>query len=75
MATVLPLVQAFHQVENLPITEKEISLATLLRNDSLGGIQLIYYQSQSVGYIMLCFGYGVELSRKDAFVDDFGIVH
>lgn len=75
LAIVLPFVQVFHQVENIPITEKDLktSLTTLINNDMLGGIWLIYCEGNAVGYIMLCFGYSIEFCGKDAFIDEFCI--
>jgi len=75
LAIVLPFVRTFHQVENIPIAEKDLktSLSTLLNNDTLGGIWLIYCEGQAVGYIMLSFGYSLEFGGKDAFIDEFYI--
>ncbi len=50
LAIVLPFVRTFPQVENIPIAEKDLktSLSTLLNNDTLGGIWLIYCEGQAV---------------------------
>jgi GNAT superfamily N-acetyltransferase len=71
----LPLVQAFHEFEDLHITDeqRQSSLTTLLSNVEFGGIWLIYYNGQSIGYIALCIGYSIECSGKDAFIDEFYI--
>jgi ribosomal protein S18 acetylase RimI-like enzyme len=71
----LPLVRAFHEFENLHITEEQrkSALTALLANAELGGIWLICYNRQSVGYIALCLGYSIEFAGKDAFIDEFYI--
>ncbi len=71
----LPLVRAFHEFEDLHITneQRKNSLTTLLGNVELGGVWLIYSGSQAVGYIALCAGYSIEFSGKDAFIDEFYI--
>jgi GNAT superfamily N-acetyltransferase len=71
----LPLVRVFHEFEDLHVTEKQrkSSLTELLTNAELGGIWLIYYNRQPVGYIALCLGYSIEFAGKDAFVDEFYI--
>jgi GNAT superfamily N-acetyltransferase len=71
----LPLVRAFHEFEDLHITEEQRknSLTALLSNVELGGIWLIYANRQPVGYIVLCLGYSIEFAGKDAFIDEFYI--
>jgi GNAT superfamily N-acetyltransferase len=71
----LPLVRAFHEFEDLHITEEQRknSLTALLANVELGGIWLIYANRQPVGYIALCLGYSIEFAGKDAFIDEFYI--
>jgi GNAT superfamily N-acetyltransferase len=71
----LPLVRAFHEFEDLHITEEQRknSLTALLANVELGGIWLIYANCQPVGYIALCLGYSIEFAGKDAFIDEFYI--
>jgi len=71
----LPLVRAFHEFEDIHITEEQrkSSLTELLTNNALGGIWLIDYNRQSVGYIALCLGYSIEFVGKEAFIDEFYI--
>jgi ribosomal protein S18 acetylase RimI-like enzyme len=71
----LPLVRAFHEFEDLQIPEdqRKSSLTELSSNPDLGGIWLIYDDNQVVGYIILCTGYSIEFSGKDAFIDEFYI--
>ncbi|MBM0744853.1 GNAT family N-acetyltransferase (plasmid) [Phormidium sp. CLA17] len=71
----LPLVRAFHEFEDLHITEEQrkSSLTALLANALLGGVWLVYYNHQPVGYIALCLGYSIEFAGKDAFIDEFYI--
>jgi ribosomal protein S18 acetylase RimI-like enzyme len=71
----LPLVRAFHEFEDLQIAEdqRKSSLTELLSNLDFGRIWLIYDDNQVVGYIILCTGYSIEFSGKDAFIDEFYI--
>jgi len=71
----LPLVRAFHEFEDIHIREEQrkSSLTELLTNNALGGIWLIDYNRQSVGYIALCLGYSIEFVGKEAFIDEFYI--
>jgi len=71
----LPLVRAYHAFENVVQTDAEraATLQPLLADRSLGRIWLIDVDNQPVGYIALCFGYGIEFMGKDAFIDEFFI--
>lgn len=75
LATLLPLVQAYHEFENLSLTDeqRENTIQTLLTNQTFGKIWLIDYQGQTIGYITLCFGYSIEFAGRDAFIDEFFI--
>lgn len=71
----LQLVQEFHQLEGVSLSEQQraTALKILLENAELGGIWLICCSRQTVGYIALCTGYSIEFSGKDAFIDEFYI--
>jgi GNAT superfamily N-acetyltransferase len=71
----LPLVGEFHEFEELQMTAdlRKSSLATLLLNPNLGGVWLIYWDRQVVGYIAVCVGYSIQFGGKDAFIDEFYI--
>jgi diamine N-acetyltransferase len=47
------------------------ALTTLLRDESLGKIWIIFDAEKPVGYIVLCFGYSLEWLGRDALVDEF----
>jgi diamine N-acetyltransferase len=47
------------------------ALAGLLRDPALGRVWLICAGENIVGYIVLTFGYSLELLGRDAFVDEF----
>jgi ribosomal protein S18 acetylase RimI-like enzyme len=75
LAEVIPFVRAYHEFENLELTEieREQSVGKLLSDNSLGGLLLIYVDKERVGYIVLCLGYSIEFAGLDAFVDEFYI--
>ena len=47
------------------------ALISLLREPSYGLIWLIFADETAVGYIVLTFGYSLELLGRDAFIDEF----
>ena len=69
----LQLVKEFHQLEDVNLSEQKrvTALTMLVENAELGGIWLISYNNQIVGYIALCIGYSIEFSGQDAFIDEF----
>jgi len=75
LANLLPLVSAYHNFENIQTSkhEREKSIRHLVTNESLGKIWLIYEDTKIIGYIALCFGFSIEFSGLDAFVDEFFI--
>lgn len=72
---VLPLVEAYHQLEGIQmgLTRRSEAVYSLLCDSSLGGIWLIFTPTALAGYIALTFGYSIEFGGKDAFVDEFYI--
>ena len=76
LATLLPLVQAFHTHEqiSLPPTQLKHALSQLLTNDTLGRIWLIQKTGETIGYIAICFGYSIEFLGRDGFIDEFFIL-
>jgi hypothetical protein len=68
LEVLLPLVRAFHEFEDLHITEekRENSITALLVNVEIGGIWPIYDNRQPVGYIALCLDCSIEFAGKDA---------
>jgi len=71
----LPLVRAYHEFEKLDTTDsdRENSVRKLLSDRALGGIWLIYFKHEPVGYVALCTGYSIEFGGYDAFIDEFYI--
>ena len=71
----LQLVQEFHQLEGVNLSEQQraTALKMLLDNAELGGIWLICCDTHIVGYIALCTSCSIEFSGKDAFIDEFYI--
>lgn len=71
----LPLVEAYHQFEDIHMTDESRRQAVLclLSDSSLGGVWLIVVDAAIVGYIALTFGYSIEFGGRDAFIDEFYI--
>jgi len=71
----LPLVAAYHAFEGieLPAETRKLSVATLLNDRRLGEVWQIRKSGRLIGYIALTFGYSIEFSGRDAFIDEFYI--
>ncbi len=71
----LPLVEAYHQFEDIHMTDESRNQAVLclLSHSSLGGVWLIVADVAIAGYIALTFGYSIEFGGRDAFIDEFYI--
>lgn len=72
----LSLVADYHAFEQLGTTaaERRRSIALLMENEHLGSPFLIVEDKQTVGYIVLCFGFSIEFGGIDAFVDEFYLI-
>ncbi len=68
----IPLVNAYHAFENIQQNEAVVRKAVLplLGESSLGRIWLMSSHDHVIGYIAICFGYSIEFSGRDAFVDE-----
>ncbi|ABW27046.1 GNAT family N-acetyltransferase [Acaryochloris marina] len=77
VAALLPLVRAYHEFEQIGLSEQQRcdAVLPLLSPDSqVGRVWLIFISQQVVGYVALCFGYSIELSGRDAFIDELFLV-
>ncbi|RFP86866.1 GNAT family N-acetyltransferase [Rhodobacteraceae bacterium 63075] len=70
-----PLVAAFHAHMGIEQSDeaREAALMPLLEGLPLGVAYLIGPRKAPVGYIVISFGYSVELGGIDAFIDEFYI--
>ena len=70
-----PLVAAYHAFEAIESTEegRRAALAPLLDGTPHGVAYLIGPRVSPVGYIVISFGYSVDLGGIDGFVDEFFI--
>ncbi len=71
----LPLVRAFHAHQGIPLNEEKRAeaLRPLLDGTPHGVAYLIGPRRSPVGYIIISFGWSVELGGIDGFVDEFFI--
>ncbi|MCA1818614.1 MAG: N-acetyltransferase family protein [Thermoplasmatota archaeon] len=66
----VPLVAAMHEHERLPMgPATEAALARLLADGAFGFV-LVALDPEPVGYAVIGFGYSLEFSGRDAFVDE-----
>lgn len=72
----LPLVRDCHAFEKIDSSEEERRKAVmpLLGENPYGRIWLITEGGETVGYIVVCFGYSIEMGGRDAFIDEFFVV-
>lgn len=72
---VLPLITAFHEEYGLDRTdaEREAALMPLLQGSPLGAVWLLGLAKAPTGYVIITFGWSMELGGMDAFVDELYI--
>ena len=71
----LPLISDFHDYEKLSFSDEHRMNAVrpLLQGSPLGAIWLIGPRRAPVGYIVITFGWSIEMGGMDGFVDEFYI--
>ena len=69
----LQLMREYYAFDRHPfdLERARVALTGLLRNPTLGRVWLVCEGETVVGYIVLTFGYSLELLGRDAFVDEF----
>jgi GNAT superfamily N-acetyltransferase len=69
----LQMMQAYYTFDHHPfdLEKARAALTGLLGNPALGRVWLVCAAETAVGYIVLTFGYSLELLGRDAFVDEF----
>lgn len=70
-----PMVAGYHAFEGIASTEehRRAALTPLLQGTPHGVVYLIGIRRAPVGYIVISFGYSVELGGIDGFIDEFFI--
>jgi len=69
----LQLMRSYYAFDHHPfdVEKARVALTALLREPSYGLIWLVFAEEAVVGYIVLTFGYSLELLGRDAFIDEF----
>src|SRR5579864_1723561 len=69
----LPMMREYYAFDHHPFDAEKAraALLGLLRDPAFGRVWLICDRENPVGYIVLTFGYSLELLGRDAFVDEF----
>jgi diamine N-acetyltransferase len=69
----LRLMREYYAFDHHPFDPEKsrAALTGLLRNPAFGRVWLICAGETVVGYVVLTFGYSLELLGRDAFVDEF----
>jgi GNAT superfamily N-acetyltransferase len=68
----LPMMDVFNAGESIAIEAEGLrrALGRLLADERLGRVWLIQWQSETVGYAVLTFGYDLEFAGRDAFITE-----
>jgi len=69
----LPMMREYYAFDHHPFDPEKAraALTGLLHNPAFGRVWLICAAEKVAGYIVLTFGYSLELLGRDAFVDEF----
>jgi len=69
---ILPLIAAFHEEYGLPLDDaaREAALMPLLKGSPLGAVWMLGLAKAPTGYVIITFGWSMELGGMDAFVDE-----
>lgn len=72
---VLEMMAAFNKTEDYTFDSvgREKNLLEFTSNESLGRLYVIKLQQQTIGYLVLAFGFSFEYKGRDAFIDEFYI--
>ena len=73
--TIMIMMADFHSEDRLPWNQEETrrAVADLLANETYGVFWLIELRRESIGFLVLTFGFSLEFHGRDAFVDEFYI--
>ncbi|MFH1943541.1 MAG: GNAT family N-acetyltransferase [bacterium] len=75
MQILLECMAEFYLFDRVPFDEEKArdALRMILSDDDMGRVWMIDDDSQTVGYIVLTFGFSLEYHGRDAFIDEFYI--
>ncbi|MGD1890354.1 MAG: GNAT family N-acetyltransferase [Cyclobacteriaceae bacterium] len=73
ISEILEMMADFYAIDNYPFDAvvNQKNLERFLKGDNLGRLYLIREGSNTVGYIVLTFGFSFEYGGRDAFIDEF----
>ncbi|GHO59452.1 GNAT family N-acetyltransferase [Ktedonobacter robiniae] len=72
--TLIEFMRQFYAHFNYALDESKLAaVEQLLQRPDYGRIWLIYYDQQPAGYIILTFGYSIEMHGRDALIDELFI--
>ncbi len=71
----LKMIEDFYSIDGYPFIPKkaELNFKEIISSDHLGKFWLIKKEAQTIGYIILAFGYSFEYGGRDALIDEFFI--
>ena len=71
----LQLMREYYAFDHLPFDEQlaRTALEKIFVDSSLGGVWMIQYERDTVGYLAITLGYSLEYGGRDAFIDEIYI--
>jgi len=74
--TLIPLVRALYEYDRTPFdpSAHRLTLENLLKNDSYGKVWILQLKRETIGYVVLVFGYSLEFRGRDAIIDELFII-
>ena len=73
ITTVVEMMQDFFAIDAYPFEKKATTsnLIEFVDNQQLGRLWLITLQTETIGYVVMTFGFSFEYGGRDAFIDEF----
>lgn len=73
--TIIQMMKAFFAIDNYNFDQKltEANLLSVIKDETIGIVQIIEMESEVVGYFALTFGFSFEYGGKTGLLDEFYI--
>lgn len=70
--TLIPFMRALYEHEHIPFDENRhrAALSQILDDEKCGRVWLIGCEAETVGYVVVCFGFSLEFGGRDALIDE-----
>jgi GNAT superfamily N-acetyltransferase len=74
--TIIEFMRQFYAIDDYPFEDHaaRTALENIVHDLSLGRVWLITVEEESIGYIVVTFGYSLEYRGRDAFIDELFVL-